>query len=361
MKKPHEPLTPEERELAAQLAKLGPHGGPSPQLDARILSAARTAVQGRSVPAARRPRWPLGLGVAASVLLAVGVAWQLRPLQEVPVASEIPAEAMSVPAAPEIEESVAAASDDAAPPPSRVLAEPAPADPLPPPSRPSKPLSDPARQNAEAAARKEAVPRRNPLSVIPSVPGLPLPVEAPAPQAFPQATRPQEGVAAADAAAAPSVSITTAADREAAAVQFREAESQRREQDRRAAVERETAESRTLDSISVSGSRTRAKRTDTYAPPTPAAPPAPPPPPAPAASAGSSAEPGAARTALRRTDLQVPVDEDTKLPEDEWLDRIRLRRDLGDAANATRSLQLFVQEHPFQRIPDDLRPLLGDP
>ena len=31
----------------------------------------------------------LGLGVAASVLLAAGVAWQLRPAYEVPVASEV--------------------------------------------------------------------------------------------------------------------------------------------------------------------------------------------------------------------------------------------------------------------------------
>jgi hypothetical protein len=357
MKKPHEPLTAEERQLAAQLAKLGPHGGPSPQLDARILSAARTAVQGRSVPAARRPRWPLGLGVAASVLLAVGVAWQLRPLQEVPVASEVPTEAMSAPAAPEAADAAAvAASDSAAPAPSRVMAPPAPANPLPAPASSPKPSRDPARQNAEAAARKEAVPRRSPLSVIPSVPGLPVPVEAPAPPA-----PAQESVVASEAARAPSASIATSVDREAAAVQFRDAEAQRREQDQRATAERELAESRTLDRVGVSGSRTRAKRADAYGgtpPPALAAPPAPPPP---AASAGSSAEPGAARTALRRTDLQVPVDEDTKLPEDEWLDRIRLRRDLGDAANATRSLQLFVQEHPFQRIPDDLRPLLGDP
>ena len=70
---------------------------------------------------------------------------------------------------------------------------------------------------------------------------------------------------------------------------------------------------------------------------------------------------GAARNALRRTELQVPVDEDARLMPAEWLDRIRLRRDLGDSANALRSLQLFVQEHPFQRVPDDLRPLLGTP
>ena len=97
MKTPHEPLTPEERALAQSLSRLGPHGGPSPGLDARILAAARAAVQeapapGGQVPPPRR-RWPLGLGVAASVLLAAGVAWQLRPAYEVPVASEVPAAA----------------------------------------------------------------------------------------------------------------------------------------------------------------------------------------------------------------------------------------------------------------------------
>ena len=67
MKTPLEPLTPEERALAQSLSRLGPHGGPSPGLDARILAAAREAVQeapapGGQVPPPRR-RWPLGLGV----------------------------------------------------------------------------------------------------------------------------------------------------------------------------------------------------------------------------------------------------------------------------------------------------------
>ena len=36
--------TPEERELAQRLARLGPRGEPSPQLDARVLAAARAAL-----------------------------------------------------------------------------------------------------------------------------------------------------------------------------------------------------------------------------------------------------------------------------------------------------------------------------
>lgn len=86
-------LTPEERALAQRLARLGPHGEPSPTLDARILAAAHDAV---AKTQARRPRrrWPVAFGIAASLALAVGVAWQLRPLPQAAVyRSEAPAAA----------------------------------------------------------------------------------------------------------------------------------------------------------------------------------------------------------------------------------------------------------------------------
>jgi hypothetical protein len=77
-------LTHEERELAQRLARLGPHGEPTPALDARILAAAHAAA---AVAPVRLPRhlprrWPMVLGLAASLVLAVGIAWQLRPLPE---------------------------------------------------------------------------------------------------------------------------------------------------------------------------------------------------------------------------------------------------------------------------------------
>ncbi|MET1163091.1 MAG: hypothetical protein ABWY48_11190, partial [Pseudoxanthomonas sp.] len=86
-----EPLTPEERELAKLTAHLGPQGEPSPALDARILSAAHAALE-RKQPR-RKPRWPVAMGLAASVIFAVGIAWQLRPLQQTPVlvSAEAPA------------------------------------------------------------------------------------------------------------------------------------------------------------------------------------------------------------------------------------------------------------------------------
>ena len=90
-------LTPQERELAKQLAQIAPSGEPSPALDARILTAAREAGVSPSStssgptasfskiisrPRRIRRRWPVVLGVAASMVLALGVAWRMQPLPE---------------------------------------------------------------------------------------------------------------------------------------------------------------------------------------------------------------------------------------------------------------------------------------
>ena len=376
MSMPHEPLTPEERALAQSLSRLGPHDGPSADLDARILGAARAAVlatpaQGGHVPPTRR-RWPLGMGVAASVLLAAGIVWQLRPTHEVPVASEMPADAEhSTGAITGPQEVVAAGAAEAVDAPMAdmpatpvIVAEeprpPAPAKVLAPPV--GRNASGPARQNAEAAARQEATPKRSALVLLPTPPSPPAP--AAPPQAFP--AEPADTYAR-TAAADSSEAIAEAVAREQEGEQ-RIALKQQEEQRARYNEERREAAAKadgntTLDAIAVTGSRVKRQERqlrsqDTATAPAPAA--SAPPPPPPAASAGST-QPSAARNALRRTDLQVPVDADTRLPPEEWLDRIRLRRDLGDDANALRSLQLFVQEHPFQRVPDDLRPLLGNP
>lgn len=84
---PDAALTPEERALADRIARTGPQREPSPALDARILAAARAAV---AVPAASashrhpraRRRWPVVAGAAATLVLAVGLAWQLRPVDD---------------------------------------------------------------------------------------------------------------------------------------------------------------------------------------------------------------------------------------------------------------------------------------
>jgi hypothetical protein len=78
-------LTTEERALAQRLARLGPHGEPSPALDASVLAAAHDAVAQHAGMRVPRRRWPAAFGIAASLALAVGIAWQLRPLPQAAV------------------------------------------------------------------------------------------------------------------------------------------------------------------------------------------------------------------------------------------------------------------------------------
>lgn len=88
-----EPLTPEERELAQRLSRLGPSAGPPSSIDARILAAAHDAVISRPRAGARKPRrWPVALGVAASLTLAVGIAWRMQPHDTVQIQSAADAE-----------------------------------------------------------------------------------------------------------------------------------------------------------------------------------------------------------------------------------------------------------------------------
>lgn len=92
-----EPLDAEERALASRLAR-DPTAAPSPALDAAILAVARgaapdgvppsSAAAAAEPPAPTAPRhgpartWPKGVGIAAAVLVAVGVTWQLRPMPD---------------------------------------------------------------------------------------------------------------------------------------------------------------------------------------------------------------------------------------------------------------------------------------
>ncbi|MBZ0087460.1 MAG: hypothetical protein K8F33_05120, partial [Thermomonas sp.] len=65
---PPEPLDAEERALAAQLPHLRGHGEPAPELDARILAAARTAPPEAGHRSPRQPRhWQMPAALAASL------------------------------------------------------------------------------------------------------------------------------------------------------------------------------------------------------------------------------------------------------------------------------------------------------
>lgn len=85
---PRQPLDAHERELADRLATLRTTAQPSSALDASILAQARSAVSGgagdrNATRAPRRHRaWPAAFGIAATLALAIGVAWQLRPTQQ---------------------------------------------------------------------------------------------------------------------------------------------------------------------------------------------------------------------------------------------------------------------------------------
>lgn len=173
-----EPLTPEEREWAQRLSRLGPSAGPPSAIDARILAAAHDAVAKRPRAADRgRRRWPLALGVAASLALAVGIAWRLRPLPELAPARD--------------EAEVAAARTVGGPaPPAEPMYAPAPAtvriEPPPPPQEAKQELAK-EQDKPDAPAQPRATPivpddmRANDAAMAPPAPAVPPPPPAPAP------------------------------------------------------------------------------------------------------------------------------------------------------------------------------------
>ncbi len=344
--KPDNTLTAEERELAQLSRRLGPQGEPSPALDARILGAARAAVA--KAPARKpkpMPRWPVAIGLAASVVFAVGIAWQLRPLQQAATVTEAPvAYSRSAPTAAAsadsravaeqtrqtAEDSVNADSVNAesvsveavvaespaavapAPGAPALKAGPVPAVTRRPPTRPvprasPAPAAPVARESTEPrSGTRAAAPPPPPPPAVPTVSAVAAeaapdfvadaPAEAPAGQ---QAAAAQEALRSANAAAKQSaLQDQTKASASASASAVRE------------------TENRALQRVEVSGSR------------------------------------------LKRTDLQVPVAEDAQLAVEEWLERVRTRYGLGDAGAARQSLLLFVKDHPGEPIPGDLEPLL---
>jgi hypothetical protein len=340
-----EPLTPEERELARLTGQLGPQGEPSTALDARILAAAHAALE-RKQPVRRKPRWPVAMGLAASVIFAVGIAWQLRPLQQTPVAvvAEAPEDqateqraavmispaAPSSPALPQADVAAETASTEAP-------ATAGPVEQMPPAPQkamdapPAESRAPPPRQIARSKTRTSNAGRQaqnlGNAAMVPVLP--PSPPAPPAPAAMPAAT-----AAEADAPAAfapdPREHETqsdvylrrAAADSSLASAGIvaskPQAEALAEVKATRAAASTRQKESATLDRVEVTGSR------------------------------------------MKRTDLQVPVSADAQLPVNEWLERVRTRYGLGDAGAAKQSLLLFVKDHPSEPVPGDLEPLLEE-
>lgn len=205
-----EPLDAAERELAERLARLGPHGEPPVALDTRILAAAHAAT---NATPRRARRLPLVVGVAASLVLALGLAWQLQPLLDPPPPPESgsmdmatrravePAPKAAVGSPSEAGPSQAGAGEDgaaeeqrdarlAAPDRVQAQAEPSAAEP---PASPSP--------GARRRAQVEAGPEAFPSAPLPPPPAPPPPAPPPAAPA-PPATAPAASAPTAEAEAA---------------------------------------------------------------------------------------------------------------------------------------------------------------
>jgi hypothetical protein len=317
-----DPLTPEERELARLLGRPSATG-PAPAIDEAVLAAARTAVEAPAADAAtwtlppdtavpaRRPRsrLPAVFGLAASVIFAVGIAWQLKP--EDPPAPPL-AEPVAAPASSAAVTGTAPAMEAAPPPP------PAAAPPVVQQPRAAKTTAlEPAPAAAPPATergRDMSSPRPEAIAApAPPGPPAPAPVQAPAPMRSAPAPQAASGYAM------------------------------------------DTSEP-ALDSVVVTGS------TIERAAPRAALKNAPPAKPAPSApgvmrrAAAPMAAPASPDDAVQA--LHQAVAADASLPRKQWLKRIRERRDAGDVDTARASLERYLQQYPEVRIPRDLCQLL---
>ena len=337
-------LTPEEREFAQRLSRLGGTREPSPALDTRVLAAAHDAVHAStSASASKRRRsqrrWPVGLGVAASLALAVGIAWQLRPVPDAAVEySEAPTavqDAASVAGAPDA--ATANRADVATGEQARVeLRQPALAPPkaAPAPESPAerKQAPEPARE-ARAAAASEADAREQAeagFTPTPQEPAIvfddPSPVDSPAPVAAPVAPPPPPAppspaelrlpTASPPAGAAAGASTHTDAGHDETRKQRARSAAPRQESS--AAAEAEAASA--LDRVEVSGSRV-----------------------------GYDED--------QPLDDRPPASADSPQVRQAWLQRIRELVARGQFDDARASLAEYRRRYPDQPLPDDLRAL----
>ncbi|MDO5505516.1 MAG: hypothetical protein Q4F49_04380 [Pseudoxanthomonas suwonensis] len=347
------PLDPTERALADRLAA-DRTPQPSAALDARILAAARAAAGGSqgSTSTGQRPRartrWPLWSGVAASIALALGIAWQLRPLpgEQQPYDERPPA----------VNGTPAVAASDATPQEPALSATPGESTTTPEAAE-VPPLRSVTRQTARPEARPPAIPASTPPPVVLD----------------------DDEAVASDAVVLPPAPPVPAARVPAAS-----------------SAATETAEHATSDDPG----RPERKATE---PMSSASHPPPPPPPAPVTSPSApvpaapptsapttragAALPTAARSAaaVQRAPDKTTTD-DAATPSERtafdgwtreqinadppatvddvavqlaWLQRVRELMTKGRTHEARSSLAEFVRRYPHTRVPEDLKPLLA--
>lgn len=373
MNRSFEPLSPEERALAERLSRLDAHREPAPALDAAILAAARAAAKGdtstervvvepiaaaAATPTAasakdsppanastvvplrpRKPmsRWPLGLSLAASLVLAAGIGWRLADGGGSEAALDAAAE-KSMPMSDESFASAdAVASEESV---QAVILEPEMNRTPPPP--PPPPLADaelrrrdvaaaPTVEQSErkASAKDEDAYRR--FEMDEAVAHDSVAAEANAFPAEPVAQSAPSG------GAASSVGYTAAKPERANA----DGLAVGRAQDQRQAAKSDRGEA--LDKLHNAGNRAAARS----APASPAATlPSAAPPPAPAAAASAADQP---------YDDQPPVSADSPQFRQAWLQRIRNLLAKGETEAGRNSLQEFRRRYPDSELPEDLK------
>lgn len=368
-----DPLSPEERDLAERLARLGGPREPAPALDAAILAAARAAVAEDQASAAvppvaaaaapqpappsdppaanvapfrpKRtvPRWPIGLSVAATVVLAAGIGWKLQGDGDGSSAEK----AMAPAAAPVAEEEA-------------VLLDPsldrAPVQPPPPPPPLQKDEAVRTRRaEADTVARqavaKPAPPAEDAGFVADAAPApLPAPAAAVAPapparEAAVDVNRESKGIDV-SGNQVPRSAIGQADDRAVGAAEYtRTPLEQRREQARTSRLAEPAAAPSAPPPVpeqEVLSARDRARKANG---------------PGAAGGAVSSQAPASVDKAdlSDRYDERPPVTADSPEFRQAWLQRVRTLLAAGDQAAAAESLQEFRRRYPSVELPEDLR------
>lgn len=393
-------LAGEESELARLYRRL-PQSEPDARLDAAVLALARAAVEPQRVNALRhanvrhrRPLWLVGLSSAAGIVLATGIAWQMRngfnesaaPTLQSPVSARAERDVIPITAIVPPDEPAAAEPAPPAPLSEAPAVAPTAAMPAPPPARPESPKSKAAAQRREIglAAATDAKKDRSERAGDAAPADTPLP-ERTAAAAVPASAGPPAGEVVADAestvggvdkfaadAAQPfpgtaGVPDYNSVERKAAIasgsrrddygvdVDAASADPLARQEQRARAARSATREKRTVEEA-VARVPLAPKQERPIAPPVAAAPVAAAPvgtapvvaaevpqPPASADTVGS-----AASAELQRNATLTP---------DEWIKRIRelLRQQRRD--DALKNLELLQRKHPAYVVPADLRGL----
>ncbi len=387
---PKQPLDAEERALAERLARSGPHGEPSSTLDSRILSAAHAAVghpssgeshhrgtrgkgaDGRNAARhGRRPRWPLGLGIAASLVLAIGLAWQMRPLPDASPAYRSEADSALASAPVETKQAAEPAVRVVSPYQPSALALPAKKS-----AAEAKPLETPLAEDAAMTADQDAganrapgapamaaqtrerqqeqssaavehdpepqsalstpapppappappAPRAPPRESIATAPAPPIVLDAPSPtdQAHPitEASKTSTPATGNGSLAAPSTEMIAASQTEA----------------RSEAAAQDAAASKASTDTRKQAARANA-------------------PPQPQPSAFESVSAGSATENDKSDEAGSPANVASPLVRDAWLQRIRTLATQGRLEEARDSLRVFVLRYPGYLLPIDLRTL----